>query len=46
MFGSRQTAGQSPATEEIPYVHQLVHQRLPTTMNILGREPKDQAVHG
>lgn len=32
-----------PATEEPPDLHQFVHQRLRTTMEILGREPKDQA---
>jgi hypothetical protein len=31
------------ATEGPPHLHQLVHQRLRTTMDALGREPKDQA---
>jgi hypothetical protein len=30
-----------PAAEDLPGLHQLVHQRLRTTMNILGRKPKD-----
>jgi hypothetical protein len=32
-----------PATEEPPALHQLVHQRLRTTMDIIGREHEDQA---
>jgi hypothetical protein len=32
-----------PATKDPPGLHQLVHQRLWTTMDILGREPKNQA---
>jgi hypothetical protein len=31
------------ATEELPDLHQLVHQRLRTTMDALGREPEDEA---
>lgn len=41
--GSRQTAGQSPRPKDPPDLHQLVHQRLWTTMDILGHESKDQA---
>jgi hypothetical protein len=40
VFGSRQTAAPS-SDREFPDLHQLVHQRLRTTMDILGREPKD-----
>jgi hypothetical protein len=44
MFDRQQADRRSePTTELPPDVHQLVHQRLRTTMDILGREPKDQA---
>jgi hypothetical protein len=31
-----------PGTEESPDLHQLVHQRLRTTIDILGPEPEDK----
>jgi hypothetical protein len=46
MFGSGQAAGQSPRPKKSPDLHQLVHQRVRTAMDIRGRKPEDQAVHG
>jgi hypothetical protein len=46
MFGSRQTTSQQLATEDPPDLHQLVHQRLRTTMDILGPIPKERLDHG
>ena len=40
----QQTDGQpEAATVEPPDLHQLVHQRLRTTMDTRGREPEDEA---
>src|SRR5947209_20498911 len=39
----RRTSSRSdPATEEPLHLHQLVHQRLWTTMNVLGPGPEDK----
>src|SRR5690242_14425633 len=31
-----------PVIEEFPGLHQLIHQRLRTTMDVLGLEPEDE----
>jgi hypothetical protein len=46
MFGSRGPSVGEPTTEEPPELHQLVHQRLRTTMDILGPNPKIRPDHG
>jgi hypothetical protein len=43
MFGGQVHSRSEPASEDPPRLHQFLHQRLWTTMDILGREPKDEA---
>jgi hypothetical protein len=43
VLGGRTANRSEPANEECPRLHQLVHQRLRTTMDILGPEPNDEA---
>jgi hypothetical protein len=42
VLGDSRYSRSKPTDKERPDLHQLVHQRLRTTMDILGREPKDQ----
>jgi hypothetical protein len=43
VLGGRTANRSEPANEECPRLHQLVHQRLRTTMDILGPELNDEA---
>jgi hypothetical protein len=45
VLGGRTANRSEPRKEECPRLHQLVHQRLQTTMDILGPEPNDEAHH-
>jgi hypothetical protein len=43
VLGKQTHARPEPANDEPPRLHQLLHQRLRTTMNVLEPEPEDEA---